>query len=321
MMKPVFFPFTVLSAADAARLKALFPSVVVYQPARLELPQEMQPFAASGFLDTFAPDPADDQQLETAVRELTRWAQQHREGVGIKTASAWGPPGRAPLFEDESAARIVSEIRHRMTAAGVIEADARLSFARLFLRLAQEFDCRQLELHRDLDRCDQLTDDLFTSLRGEPPGRHAAVRRPATAADAGFQGAYLLAHRLAAWSQLYLSRPYPSAVFITHSPELVEHMMERVPQLRRVNPELSARILTLQAASALEALVSDSPAGLAAHCTAQPGEPGASIFALPGLPPPEFFARFAPGGGKPPPGPAAETPWRNTVIISMDGSR
>jgi hypothetical protein len=250
--------------------------------------------------------------------------------VGIQAAFAWGSAAGQPFFEKESPAGILADLRQRMAEAGE-EGNDRLLFARLFLSLAQEFDLQQLELRRGLEKHERLNAQLLRAVRGKPPHASSATGRPGTGGDDGSQGGYRAADRLAAWSRLFLHRPYPSPAFVTPSAELMAHLIDTVPELLRVNPEVGARIFDRQSAgpasAGIEALAVEPAGSLRARCKPRPagsepqGPVPVSVYAVVGVPPLDFFARFASQGRDEAACAPRKPPWRHTLILLPERPR
>jgi hypothetical protein len=320
-MKPVYFPFTYVSPALAERLRPFFPSLAVYQPIARRLPDEMRRLQSQGFLEVVAPDPGDDERLESVSRQFLDWGALHRPGVGIRAANSAGPDGGVPMFDEEASARIAAEVKRGTLPADEASGSEGLVAARLFLHLAQEFDRQSQELEGELEGLDQRRAALFAALRGRagvpfrPPGPGRAGQ---TAAHAG----YLTGGRVNAWARLYLSRPYPSPVFVTDHPDAAAQVLEKIPSAHRVAPgqgelpalgafcadgppsgDLMAELLALAAESVRPAAAADDGGGLR------------GIYVLPGVAPHPLWAGFAPGGAAGERTPETGPGSRNTLLV------
>jgi len=328
-MKPVYFPHTYLTPSAMAALRKLFDSVAVYQPAAGRVPEEMQAWVAGGFLEVVAPAPGDEDDFDRLIRDFQDWGRLHRFGAGFEAAllhghSFWGPAGA-----DGSTCEIASQLRRRVTpetAAG--EADVCLA-ARVFLQLAQTADRQRHQIAGDLARFEEARARLFAALKGEADpaaSEFEPSKGPATEDDEDDR----LALRTVAWARLFLNHPYPSPVFVTHSPDLVRHLAETVQGCLRVSREglyrAAGRTFFGPPSPADDILshLSDLAAGAfsvqdLAVDDAEEELPGraaeAAFFVWPELPPFGFFNRLlptsAPGIAQPPP----EGPWRHTVVV------
>ena len=224
-VRPVYFPQTFLPPETLAALRPVFRSLTVVQPDPACLPEDMQPFADSGFLEVL-PCPGGGGN-EGALREYQRWGDRHRGGVGV--AAAWGQERRAAnaLGADGTPCEIAAAIRRGADSArSGVPADP-LRAAELFLRLAQDADRQQYQLGRTLCDCERRHDRLFDALRGEPRRAADGVHPPPV-------GGGHMASRMAAWTRVFLSLSCPLPVFVTHHPDAVEWLCERAPAPLRV---------------------------------------------------------------------------------------
>ena len=224
-VRPVYFPQTFLPPETLAALRPVFRSLTVVQPDPACLPEDMQPFADSGFLEVL-PCPGGGGN-EGALREYQRWGERHRGGVGV--AAAWGQERRAAnaLGADGTPCEIAAAIRGGAASArSSVPADP-LRAAELFLRLAQDADRQAYQLGRSLCDCERRHEWLFDALRGE-------TRRAADGAHPPPVGGGHMASRMAAWTRVFLSLSCPLPVFVTHHPDAVEWLCERSPAPLRV---------------------------------------------------------------------------------------
>jgi hypothetical protein len=220
-VQPVYFPQTFLPPETLAALRRVFRSMAVVQPGLASLPEEMRPFADSGFLKVL--QPSGEGGDEAALKEYARWGERHHGGLGV--AAAWGQEraGADALGADGTPFEIAAAIRRgRATRGGAVPEDP-LRAAELFLRLAQEVDRQQHQVGRALSECDRRHGRLFDAVSGEtraaagdegpppiPPGDH-------------------LPERMAAWARVFLSRSCALPVFVTHLPDAADWLCERSP--------------------------------------------------------------------------------------------
>jgi len=224
-VRPVYFPQTFLPPDTLAALRDVFRSLTVVQPDPACLPEDMQPFADSGFLDVLPCSGGGGN--EGALREYQRWGERHRGGVGV--AAAWGQERRATDAPgaDGTPGEIAAAIRRGPASArSDVPADP-LRAAELFLRLAQDADRQQYQVGRTLRDCERRHDRLFDALRGE-------TRRAADGVHPPPVGGGHMAARMAAWTRVFLSLSCPLPVFVTHHPDAVEWLCERSPAPLRV---------------------------------------------------------------------------------------
>ena len=330
-MKPVYFPHTYLAPSAAVALRDLFASVAVYQPAAGRLPEDMQALVADGFLEVVAPAPGDADDFDRLIRDFQDWGRMHRHGAGFEAAllhghSFWGPAGA-----DGSTYEIASRLRRRVTAETAAgKADAGLA-ARVFLQLAQAADRQRHQIEDDLARFDKAQAQLFDALKGEAdPTASEFVQSKAAAIE--HDGDDHLELRTVAWARLFLNDPYPSPVFVTHSPGLIRHLAETVQGCLRVSraglcsaagktfsgqpPAADGIMSHLSALAAGAFSVQDLPVNDAEEESSESPAGEACVYLWPELPPSGFFNRLlpapAPGCGPPP-----QAPWRHTIIVQL----
>jgi hypothetical protein len=227
-MKAVYFPYTYLSPSVTHSLRALFPSVAVYQPVADRLPDEMRPLAEEGFLEVMAPPPGDEEDFDRLIREFQQWSNLHQGGAGLKTAVLHGRPISGPTSGDGTPAEIVSEIRRRLAPEPAANDSDTTLTARVFLHLAQTVDQLGQQIGRVIARHEKAHARLFDALKGQTDpapaesGTWGRVDR-----DDGGDGRLSL--RMTAWARLFSSHPYPSPVFVTRGQAVIRHLAEKVP--------------------------------------------------------------------------------------------
>jgi len=324
-MKPVYFPYTYMAPFEADSLRALFPAMAIYQPAAGRMPEEMQALVENGFLEVVEPAAGDEVEFDRLIRDFHSWGRVHRDGSGLEAAllsglSFWGPAGAG-----ESTSEISSQIKRRLSPETPARAGDAALAARVFLQLAQTAEVQRRQLADELARYDRARAQLFSALTGEEDP--AAVGfDPAQPSPQDDGAEDRLKPRMIAWARLFLSRPYPSPVFVTHSPALLRHLCETLPGCRRVG--LCG--LSQAAGRPADDIVSQL-AGLAAGRLSLPVRPidGAGVESAergieepwvhlwPEINPIDFFSRLLPAGT---PGaclPPAPVEWRHTLVVQV----
>jgi hypothetical protein len=315
-MKAIYFPFTYVSPEAVAGLRRFFTAIAGYQPGPGSLPDEMRDLQASGFWEVIVPAGGDEQKVMGTLKGLRDWSEIHQGGLGTRTAHVQ-LSGRATTVEDpESESRIAAEIRQRSRPAAAADADPLFS-SRLTLQLAQDFDLQCRGLRRDLDRQAELAAGLLRAIGAKtaagvgPDSLHALGRNR-------FDGGRLTAGRVKAWSRLYLSHPFASPVFATSDAEVLDYLMEQLPDDAFMSAPLPGLLdecgsaaerwamLTKLAVTPPDALERDF--GFQTSRTADRSPGSAALFIVIGLPPLAFCARLADAGAlrpEPPPSLAA----------------
>jgi hypothetical protein len=243
-VRPIYFPQTFLPPAALKSLQPLFQSVTVLQPAAGGLPDEMQPFAESGFLKVLCAGTGSG--CEDLLRDFHGWGDRHHGGIGVAAAWRQGRLAADAFGGEGSPFEIAAAIRRGSGAAEPAAAADPLRDATLFLQLAQTADRQQYQISRALHACDLEHHRLFDSLRGETGPQAADVQggQPGCADH--------MPERMAAWARVFLSRPTPATtVFVSHHPGALEWLRERSPEPLRV------------ALAALPEMLRASPAGTA----------------------------------------------------------
>ncbi len=223
-MKPIYFPFTHVSDSVAAALTACFGQFVVYRPLTGKIPAVMQSWIDRGALAVRVPAAENEQELETAIKNYLNWADLHMNGGGKKAAFFNAQGGGTPFFDEFSPSQLVADIKAKPHRKSKKLPDA-VSTARIFLYFAQEFDRQNQELTWDLKNYHQKEADLIRQLKMEADGLADELQK-----DAGHLpdplGDYMISDRLEAWSRIYLKDPNPSGLFVTHSPAVLDHLLD-----------------------------------------------------------------------------------------------
>ncbi|MFW5957526.1 MAG: hypothetical protein ACOCQ0_00040 [Desulfosalsimonas sp.] len=198
---------------------ARFGEVVVYQPVKGVLPEQMAELEREGKIVPRYPVTGEDRRLRELSRQFRDWAGMHE-----KVAAALKKIGQDGFYNQEFAPEIKSEI---LKGSKESEASPDPVFnARLFLLLAQEYDRQAAELETELFRTDSAARDLFSRIKGFEQedtgfsdGFGASPRVPDT-------GGYMSESRLRAWLYLMESDPQPPGVLVTSSRAAVDAMQE-----------------------------------------------------------------------------------------------
>jgi len=230
-MKPIYFPFTFVSDRVAKAVTACFGQFIVYRPLNDKLPEQMQPWVDQGVLDLRLPVTENEKALKTAVKNYLDWANLHMQGSVKKTADLKSRMGALPYFDDASTSRILADVKEKIHGdpAGKIM-DSTLS-ARIFLCLAQEFDRQNQEVADEIYRYHQQEADLIRQLKMEEDPLADEIQEkplPDLFAD------YMISDRLEAWTRIFLRDPDAAALFVTHSPAVMAHLLDKSPAAARV---------------------------------------------------------------------------------------
>jgi hypothetical protein len=225
-MKPILFPFTVMTEAQRTGFHRFFKQITVLQPCDADMPEEMLQWEADAAIEILRPPP-DGGEISAVLEEFRLWRQRHAGG-DVSVFKYTGD--RVPFFSDASVSQIKKEIRttppveQRKEAASQKDAAARLFQARLFLQMAQEFDAENLEIAESLTVQSRMEQGLFNRLKGnELALDDCNAQRSEQPPDDPFE--YMLRDRLRAWARVMLSLEIDTALFITPKRNVVEMIL------------------------------------------------------------------------------------------------
>ena len=224
-MKPIYFPFTFISAKTAEIIHSFFDQLVLYQPSNLKAPEILYKMAEEKTLCLRAPVSGDEDRLRMVFKDYQNWINYHQitDTAFLKTQS-----GSIPFFSDTSISQIKSDIK-KITANKIKKENEDLFIKRLFLYLAQEYDNQQFELDRELLLLDKLNRTFICNLKGEP--EEYFNRKTFTPDDSG---AFMFQHRFKAWAQLFLEDDEISAFFITNYKSAPEYILEQTKEAVKI---------------------------------------------------------------------------------------
>ena len=232
-MKPIYFPFTCASERVAKALITCFGSFFIYQPTAGNVPEQMQTWVDNGVLDVRIPIAEGERELKTAAKNYLDWVSLHVEGTGMKAASLKTLKRTLPSFDHLLSSHIVTDIKKQNLMGTTAQAPDFLMAARVFLYFAQKFDLQSQEVDRDLKRYRQKEEGLIRELKMEEDFlavefQKNKIQIPNTSAD------YLFADRLEAWTRIFLKDSEISGLFVTHSPIILDHLLDRSSPARKV---------------------------------------------------------------------------------------
>jgi hypothetical protein len=225
-----FFPFTFISERWAARTCARFGPPVVYQPAEGAAPAFMEDLDRQERIILRRPVHGDDQDLMDLARQYQNWGQVHQ-----KHAAALKSFAEAGFYNQEFAREISTEI----LKGGKDETAAPdpVFIARLFLLMAQEFDCQAAELENDLAANDHTAQQMFARIRGQggdfgpAAGFSGDSAGPGAAAASEDPGGYMPEARIRSWLRLAQHDPDCPQIWVTSSPAVVSAVDEHFETL------------------------------------------------------------------------------------------
>jgi hypothetical protein len=233
MMKPVYFPFTYVSDPMAEAVSACFGQFVVYCPAREILPEQMQLWINREVMAVRTPSSGNDEALKTAVKSYQNWADLHRGESFEKSTYLKTRMSSMPHLSEFSSSEIIADIKGKKNTKPAAEISDFLLPARIFLYFAQEFDRQNHELTDGLNHHEQQEADLMRWLKMEADPfaeklQNTTVRHSETLSE------YMISDRLEAWARVFCREPEDSGLFLTHSPAVMEYLLDRISGATRI---------------------------------------------------------------------------------------
>lgn len=310
-MRAIYMPFTHMTKASASALAKFFGAVTLYRLGATDPGEALRTFIAQGSITPLCPAGGDEEQIELVLKRYHAWAQLH-PGLGTKGAELLKLQGEAvPFFDDTAISQIRSAIRRGTDAPGDAKREDQpdsLFEARVFLRIAEEYDVQNEEIEADLDYHDAMQADLIRQLRGEE-GEYAAGLSSSSPGQPLDPGVLMTAERVRSWIHLHLhaqdSRRHDH--FVTDSSRVMEHLMgdaeklKIVPGFERLRPSFpSDATCQEELTQAIEMLANaEDPFAVGGQAMGLLGAgdphgqgPRLSLYALAGVSPVTFFQRI-----------------------------
>lgn len=231
-MNAIYFPFTVVSGQTADALSACFKSVSVYQPSThtpkaltekggLPSPKRRETGGEVFAAEIRRPVQSDEDKLEALAKDYKKWAELH-QGAELNFFK----------FRHDDDDHAIAHIRSELKGYGIVQEAADPLFnARLFLKIAQEFDLERQDVDREITAFEKMEKSLFEELRGEDdaeieiPLEKSLLRREDP-------GEFMTEERLNAWTRLMLEDSEVSDFFVTTSRAVFEFLAEKTPHLK-----------------------------------------------------------------------------------------
>ena len=232
-MNPIYFPYTYISAPVAEAVAACLGRFTVYQPITDQLPPSMQELLDEGIIDIRTPVEGDNQELISAAGNYLEWANTHAEGPGRHLASIKAIQASTPVTEDDLSSKIVADVRKQMIGRSDSELSNSILAARIFLYFAQRFDHQSQELDHGLKEFSQKEQALIRNLKMEDDDLTLEFN-PGPSHSPDDNAGYLVAGRLEAWTRILLNDTQPAGLFVTHSPAVMEQVLDTVPSAQKI---------------------------------------------------------------------------------------
>ncbi|UCD79554.1 MAG: hypothetical protein JSW26_29885 [Desulfobacterales bacterium] len=230
-MKPIYFPFTYVSGPVAEAVAACFGQFIVYRPLNDEVPEPMQALVDKGILDLRVPVTEKEKELKAAVKNYLDWANLHMRDSTKKTADLKSRMGVLPFSDGFSSSKILAEIKEKIQGSSPGKTTDATLTARIFLCLAQEFDRQNQEAAHEIYQYHQRNADLIRQLKMEEDPLADQLQRdplPDLSTD------YMVSDRMKAWTRIFRRDKDESGLFVTHSPAVMEHLLEKSPMVASI---------------------------------------------------------------------------------------
>ena len=226
-----YFPFTHISDSHTTLLADALGPFTLYLPLDSMVTRTMAASIQHGSLTVRTPAGLDSGALTAAVQRFKNWAGVH--GTKLSDISDFYKlsQGRPPLVDDNAPSRIRMQIKRRESGESVREPD-RLFQSALFLALAHEHDMIHEEADRQLESVAAMEADLYATMSGsiQDEAESSPPRSRATAASNPQRlEARMSLQRLRAWACLAQSCDADDSIFLTASPTVLDHVLERFP--------------------------------------------------------------------------------------------
>jgi hypothetical protein len=223
-MKPLLFPFTVISRPVAEALADGFgvPPLLV-APSRRRLPETVGTLAEEDLVEVVFPARGDD-RLEEIQEQLYQWARLHPSEDLLNLAASMDA---VPFYDESKPSRIRSEILDPDADRPLPEPET-LTAARVLLLLAQEADLQAEEVEEGLSRLEGQQRTLAQALMGSD-SEDGSAADTGTAAEPQDPGIRQTRNRIRAWSRLTLEADDPSPLWVTPSRAVFDEVLEMAP--------------------------------------------------------------------------------------------
>ena len=240
-MNIMYFPFTVISGAALRTLYETIGPMTMLTPVKTPETEEN-----AGNMKRLFTQKGDDDRITAIVRDCYAWAEVHGRGE-LSFLKAMNR-SKTPMYDDTYATSLRSQIKKAATGGRQAETgeerEAYLTYARVFLKLAEDFDKGQIEVAEALSRCDISESGMLADLIG--PGAEASLAddvdpiedrsiydsykktKLISASVREDFGQFGTKERIGAWSRLFLeTEDAKGNIFVTTSRSVMDYITER----------------------------------------------------------------------------------------------
>jgi hypothetical protein len=232
MLKPIYFPFTTISKPVFDAIKTGFRQTIVYQPADLTVPENLQKWSENNQLQLRIPVKGDEEKLAAILKAYKEWAKLHYEKQGLKQAFIRAVRNTSPFFDETSASQIKADIKGKTRGDGLSKRPDWLFDSRVFLAMAQEFDQQNEALRNDFDLLGKMENDLVKNFQDQSGQVSDFARKTMeNMLPTDDSADYMIPERMKAWARLVMSDQHlhqelMPGLFITNSRAVISYLLD-----------------------------------------------------------------------------------------------
>ncbi len=226
-----YMPFTHIEEPHWKTLSSVFGPITIYCPVETMVPGQMRRWAQQDLLDIRYPGDVEGDRVNALAHEYKAWAQIHQGNLGDVAGFLKSRPERFAMMEETNPSQIRHQVRHYGEPPAREAADPLLDAA-LFLSLAQEFDCQQYAMDREMDTVQALERQMMEQISGDgPDSEEGSPLGSASVVSSRDQSVSpeMIPQRVRAWAMLALGTGDASWIYITPSRPVVEHILDLIP--------------------------------------------------------------------------------------------
>jgi len=237
-MKATFFPFTCITDKIVDAIGGCLRPIVIYQPSRLLPFKGAEKWVHDGLIELRFPISGDEAMFAMTVKNFHSWGELHHNGIDLKAIYTKSGPSVAPFFDENSVSKIRFDIKKNAQEPKLEKKTDRLSIARVFLHMAQEYDIRVQEVNCDLKQLDTMERRFKTELR-ENISDLIPKNKDVTLTLKEDPGSYMTTQRIETWTDLFLNDVLhhtqgAAELLITSSRSVWEDLKEKVSDQKEV---------------------------------------------------------------------------------------
>ena len=223
---------TFITQESAVAINRRLGRFAIYQPIKGQTPAILESVSAAAAIELRHPVIGDEPYLLELCRAYGSWGDIYqKESFRLNRLAGNG------FYNQDFAREISSDVLKNKSGRepGETQKPDPVINARVFLQLAQEFDLREFEIRQGIEKADNASKELFEALRGENLGIDAFSDSKRNAGSINDAGSLMTDARMAAWTVLSKYDRRAPDFFITDSRTVMELILERVPQVLKLD--------------------------------------------------------------------------------------